>query len=137
MKRTAAAILILILIPVLLPAREIKHETKVGAQFAYYPDNHDGADSDNGFEPMNYSPEELPDDYSLPSGDEGRDLGNGFGTVEFKTFIDHSITMPFLTGSGPLTKGNNVKFSFRGNLAPVIASVEAKAVLTPCSFFEL
>ncbi len=135
-KKAAAVILFVCVGAVFLPAREIKHETKLGAQFAYYFDDHEGAESDNGFELPDYSPEELPEGYVLPAGDEGRDLGNGFGSVEFKTFIDHSITVPVLTGSGPLTKGNSVKFSFRGNLAPVIASVEAKAVLTPVAFLN-
>ncbi|QEN06919.1 hypothetical protein EXM22_02510 [Oceanispirochaeta crateris] len=138
MKKQFVVLLLLILSVSFLTAGETQHQTSWGVDFAYYLDDNKGKNSDNGFAWPSYSPVEVPDTYPIGS-DEGRELGSGWGSVELQLYIDHTITVPFLQGTSPLTKDNNIKFGFRGSLAPVVAYVQTKAVITPIAFlnFEL
>jgi len=114
----------------------IVRSTSWGLEAAYYTDDHEGLDS-GGFVFPNYTPSPLPGVYTLPGVDPGRDLGSGWGSVEFQALVRHSIQMPFLQGDGPLTSGNNIQFNFRGNLAPVVAGIQASALWTPIAFLQL
>jgi len=117
-------------------ADEVEHTTKAGVEFAYYVDDHRGQDSDGGWSWPNYVPKEVPDDFVPIGNDEGRVLGSGWGSLELQAYLQHSIKVPVMQGSGPLTKDNNITFSFKGSLAPVVAYVQAKTVLTPIAFLN-
>jgi len=129
-------VMMLTLTASLVSAVEFDHQSSWGIEFAYYADSHKGKNAENGFEWPDYSPEELPSGYLLPAGDEGRDLGSGWGSVELQAYYDHTMTMPFTQGTGALTKDNNVKFSFRAYLAPVVTYVQARATYTPIAFLN-
>lgn len=119
-------------------ADEITHQSYWGAEFAYYADSNEGQNADKGFEWPSYTPEEIPPGYQLPEGglDKGRDLGSGWGAVELQLYAGHTVTIPFLQGSGPLTKGNNIQLDARGYLAPVVAYIETRATFTPIAFLN-
>ena len=109
-------------------------------QVAYYFDNNRGADSDSALVWPSYSPVEAPDTYpvinSYGAEDGGRDLGTGWGGAELQVSYEHRIKIPVLTGADALTKNNNVLFTLKTNLAPVIAEAEFKAKLTPIAFLN-
>jgi len=139
MKQTLiiAAICILMMVPVFA---EVETTTKFGADAAYYPDQHSGYDAD-GFVGFDYStiakPAASDPDYTYPAGDEGRDLGSGWGGVEAQVWMTHSIKMPFMVIDGPLTSGNNVNFKFKAELSPVTTGLSASVVLTPLALLQL
>jgi hypothetical protein len=136
LKKQFVVLLIFIISVAFISAKEITQQSSWGVEFAYYLDDNDGKNANNGFTWPHYSPIEVPSSSYPDDLDEGRPLGSGWGSVELQVYLDHTITVPFLQGSGPLTKGNNVQFGFRGYLAPVVAYAQAKAVITPIAFLN-
>ncbi len=109
-----------------------------GIDAAYYIDDHAGLEAGSFVFP-DYTPSVKPDtgDYTYGSGDEGRDLGSGWGGAELQAWFKHSIKVPFLAGEGPLSTGNNLNFIFKANLAPVIAGFSFSTVWTPLALLQL
>lgn len=137
MKKYIVVLLVLILsTPALFAVDEITHQTFWGTEFAYYADSNEGQNATGGFEWPDYTPEERPEDFVPIGGDEGRPLGSGWGAVELQLFAGHSVTIPFLQGSGGMTKDNNVKLQVKGYLAPVVTYLEATASFTPIAFLK-
>ncbi len=117
----------------------VEHETSIGAEFAYYFDDHSGYGQTGGFAPPNYSPVSAPGSFSPEVGDVARTLGSGWGSAEIQLYLNHKITMPFLQGEGALVEDNNIKFDFNLYVAPVAAYLKAAVIFTPIAFlnFEL
>ncbi|MBI9103317.1 MAG: hypothetical protein JEY99_12945 [Spirochaetales bacterium] len=115
---------------------EVETTTKVGADAAYYPDQHAGYGA-GSFVPFDYTPVDPPDGFPLAAGDGGRTLGSGWGGVEATSWFSHSIKMPFMVMDGPLTSGNNLNFKFKANLSPVTGDLGASVVLTPVAVLQL
>ena len=116
----------------------VERSTSFSVQGAYYlPDNKGYGVSDGSFAPITYEPEPLPGGFLPIGADLGRDLGSTWGPAEIQFLLTHRIRVPFLAGSGPMTSGNNVTFSFTGALTPVSTRLEARANLTPIAFLDL
>ena len=56
---------------------------------------------------------------------------------EAKLSLSQSFTFPFLQGSGPLTRGNNIKTGIAAEVSPVSLAGVAQAIWTPIAFLEL
>ena len=116
----------------------IERSTSLSIDGAYYLPDHEGYGVTNGgFAPITYSPLAAPPGYTLTPPDEGRSLGSSWGPAEIQVKLRHTIKVPFLTGSGPLTAGNHAAFSITGALTPVSARLELGATLTPVAFLNL
>ncbi len=105
-----------------------------GLQSAYYFPHQEGLNARRGFDPVAYAIAGRPDSLILPSGDGGRDLGTGWGSVELQGWIDRTLTLPFLRGDGPLTRDNNVAVNGRWNLSPATTDLNLSLSLTPVAF---
>ena len=117
-------------------AEGVERSTSLSVEGAYYlPDNKGYGVSDGGFAPIAYDPVENTAFSSAP--DLGRDLGSAWGPAEIQLLLTHRIRVPFLVGSGALTSGNNVTFSFTGALTPVSTRLETRVNLTPIAFLDL
>jgi hypothetical protein len=113
------------------------HEVNCISQFSdYLPDNEGFGVSDGGFAPITYDPESLPGSFTPIGTDQGRDLGSTWGPAEIQLLLTHRIRVPFLVGSGALTSGNNVTFSFTGALSPVSTRLETRVNFTPIAFLD-
>ena len=134
MKKLLGFVLVCFLCTLPLMA-EVESVTTFGVDGAYYTDDHRGYDGDS-FAVPDYTPVEIPDGYSLASGDAGRELGSGWGSAEAKAWLSHAIKVPFLAGDNPLTSGNNLNFKFLGSLSPVTADLEFKTVFTPIAMLQ-
>jgi len=119
----------------ILPLIAQEQSKSLSIQFAYYPDNHSGGDG-AGFNSPDYHPLTMPDAYVLPSGDPGRELGSGWGSLELQGSYSQSIFYPFLQGNSALTKDNNLELQIKTNLSPVTLNLESKAVITPIAFLK-
>ena len=133
-----AAICLVIAVSTAALAEEVERSTSFSVEGAYYlPDNKGYGVSDGGFAPITYSPEPLPAGYAAPTlFDDGRDLGSSWGPAEIQFLLTHRIRVPFLAGSGALTSGNNLTFSFTGALTPVSTRLETRVNLTPIAFLD-
>ena len=133
-----AAICLVIAVSTAALAEEVERSTSFSVEGAYYlPDNKGYGVSDGGFAPITYSPEPLPAGYAAPTlFDDGRDLGSSWGPAEIQFLLTHRIKVPFLVGSGALTSGNNLTFSFTGALTPVSTRLETRVNLTPIAFLD-
>jgi hypothetical protein len=135
-------VLLVLLVALLLPfsasGEGLERFTSLSIEAAYYfPDNQGYGVSDCGFAPISYSPVPIPPSF-IPKGlDQGRVLGSSWGPGKIQVLLSHTIQVPFLAGSGPLTKGNNAAFSITGALTPVSARLELAAKLTPIAFLVL
>ncbi|MBF9014229.1 MULTISPECIES: hypothetical protein [unclassified Oceanispirochaeta] len=137
MKKCFVVLLVLFLsVPSVFALDEITHQTSWGAEFAYYADSNEGQNATGGFEWPDYTPEDLPPDFVPIDGDAGRPLGSGWGAVELQLFAGHTVTVPFLQGSGAMTKDNNIQFGVKAYIAPVVAYVETKVSFTPIAFLN-
>jgi len=132
-------VLCLVLIfPWLAVSEEVERSTSLSIEGAYYFDDNKGYGvSDGGFAPISYTPEPLPGSYFSVGNDDGRDLGSGWGAAEIQALLIHRIKVPFLTGTGALTSGNNVSFAITGALSPVSTRLELRATLTPIAFLNV
>ncbi len=119
------------------PHKKIEHQSSMGVEMVYYPDHNEGQNRKDGFDPPSYKPIEKPGSHVLPAGDKGRPLGTGWGGAKFQVYAAHSIKVPLLQGTSPLTKDNNIHFFFRVDAAPVILNFRTKAVFTPLAFLNL
>ena len=117
----------------------IERTTSLTVEGAYYLPNHQGYGVPNGgFAPISYRPVEVPGSFTPPTPeDKGSALGSTWGPAEIQVLLNHTIQVPFLAGSGPLTEGNNVTFSVAGALTPVSSRLELQAALTPIAFLEV
>jgi hypothetical protein len=115
---------------------EITPKYRWGLELAYYFPNQGGLNNTGGFEPISYDTAEIPATFTPIGTDEGRKLGNGWGAVEFQGWVDGSLTIPFLQGSGALTRGNNLKITEKINLSPVTAGSTTTFTLTPIAFLN-
>ena len=114
----------------------IEHTTTLSVEGAYYLPDHKGYGvADGGFAPISYGLVEVPGSFVPIDGDQGRALGS-WGPAEIQVLLKHTIEVPFLTGSGPLTEDNNATFDFTGALTPVSLRAELEAALTPIAFLE-
>lgn len=131
-------VLCLVLIfPSLAVSEEVERSTSLSIEGTYYFDDNKGYGvSDGGFAPISYTPEPLPGSYVSIGNDDGRDLGSGWGAAEIQALLTHRIVVPFLTGTGALTSGNNVTFAITGALTPVSTRLELRATLTPIAFLN-
>jgi hypothetical protein len=103
---------------------------------AYSPANNYGYGiGDGDFAPISYDPVENTVFSSLPDG--GRDLGSPWGSAKIQALLSHRVAVPFLTGEGPLTSGNNIAFTVTGALSPVSTRLEAQTTLTPIAFLNV
>jgi hypothetical protein len=119
-------------------SEQVQRSTSFSVEGAYYlPDNKGYGVSDGGFAPITYTPEPLPGSFVAIGIDQGRDLGSTWGPAEIQFLLTHRIRVPFLAGSGPMTSGNNVTFSFTAALTPVSTRLEARANLTPIAFLDV
>ena len=119
------AIYLLLIVSTAALTEGVERSTSFSFEGAYYIDDNKGYGvSDGGFAPISYDPVEDP----------GRNLGSGWGSAEIQALLTHRIRVPFLVGSGTLTSGNNVTFSFTAALTPVSARLETRANLTPIAF---
>ena len=119
---------LLLFFPSLAAAEEVERSTSLSIEGAYYFDDNKGYGvSDRGFAPITYTPEPLPGSFVSPTSfDDGRDLGSGWGAAEIQALLTHRIVVPFLTGPGALTSGNNVTFAITGALTPVSTRLELR-----------
>src|SRR6056297_338795 len=107
-------------------------ENRLIVDFAWYPANLGGYKI-TGYSPLDYST--VPaEDFPLP-GDESRDLGGQAfeGQVKFV----HSLRMPWMSGTGPLTSGNSLEVQLRGEISPVSVNTVVRTVLTPLAVVKL
>ncbi len=126
-KPILTAIYLLLIVSTAALTEGVERSTSFSIEGAYYIDDNKGYGvSDGGFAPISYDPVEDP----------GRNLGSGWGSAEIQALLTHRIRVPFLVGSGTLTSGNNVTFSFTGALTPVSARLETRVNLTPIAFFD-
>ena len=116
-------------------AQGTEHQTSWGFEGAYYPPHNQGWNSDGWVSPS-YTPVSEPNDFVSVGLDEGRELGNTWGSVKAQGWVAHKLTLPVLQGKGPLTSGNNLSLNFRGELSPVTAGVSARAIMTPVAFLN-
>jgi hypothetical protein len=136
-KSLVCILCLLLVVSTAARADRVERSTSFSVEGAYYlPDNKGYGVSDGGFNPISYTPEHLPGSYVPIGNDEGRDLGSTWGPAEIQFLLTHRIKVPFLEGSGALTSGNNVTFSFTGALTPVSTRLEARANLTPIAFLD-
>jgi len=133
-KRILSTIIIIIIISGTVFAAE--SSTFWGAEGAVYIDDNKGYGIDGGFAPISYIPKSDPGTYPLVSGDDGRDLGSGWGAVKALVYISHEIKLPYLQGSGSLTSGNNILYKFKGTFSPVSLNAIASATITPLAFLK-
>ncbi|MDC7222322.1 MAG: hypothetical protein PQJ60_01205 [Spirochaetales bacterium] len=133
-----AFLALICLSPVSLHSQETEEISwRWGLQSAYYLPNQDGYENQNGWAPISYSTEELPTSFSSIGLDEGRDLGNGWGAAELQGWIDGTKVYPFLQGSGPLTRDNNLTVTGKMDLSPATADLNLSFKLTPVAFLVL
>lgn len=109
---------------------EIKHDFGISIGFAYILPNHEGLDSNNGWAPINYNISEKPASFVNIADDEGRELGNEYGTPFIFASGTYSLIIPMLTGNGGLTEGNNLNISTTVSANPVSAGLDVTATLT-------
>ncbi len=57
--------------------------------------------------------------------------------LEAAAGLTETITVPFMTGDGPLTRGNNVKFKLGVEVSPATVNGSLETVWTPAAFLEL
>jgi len=136
------SILLVLLAALLLPGSAsgegLERFTSLSIEAAYYFPDHQGYGvGDCGFAPISYSPVPIPSPFPSIGLDQGRALGSSWGPAEIQALLSHTIQVPFLAGSGPLSKGNNAAFSITGALTPVSARLELAAELTPIAFLVL
>lgn len=116
-------------------AADIEQTTSINFQAAYYLDDNGGYGvADGGFAPISYTPQT-----GSPSvgGDSGRDLGSGWGSVEAKPFLNHTIKIPMLTVPGnALMADNNLKVDLSLGISPVSASGDIGLTFTPIAFLN-
>ncbi len=110
--------------------------TYFGAVGAYYFDDNKGDTINNGFSPISYSPVTNPGTYPLAAGDDGRDLGSGWGGAEAKTSITHKIKVPFMQGTGVMTSDNSILYQLKGELSPVSINAIFSTTITPIAFLN-
>jgi len=129
--RTSLLVLLYTSFSISLFGEGVEHETSIGAEFAYYFDDHSGYDDGKvgGFVVPNYN--QIP----APTASD-RALGSGWGSVELQLYLNHKITVPFLEGEHELTEDNNVKFNFNLYVAPVALYGKAAAIFTPIAFLN-
>jgi hypothetical protein len=128
---------IFLALPFQAPAEGMERSTSLKVEGAYYFDNNEGYGvSDGGFAPISYSPVEPPG-VTFNGNDQGRELGSGWGSAKIQVLLNHTIKVPYLTGPGPLTSGNNLAFSITGALTPVSTRFELETTLTPIAFLNV
>ena len=127
---------LLLIFPSLAVAEEVERSTSLSIEGAYYIDDNKGYGvGDGGFAPITYTPVDKIG--SFPAPDDGRDLGSGWGAAEIQALLTHKVKVPFLSGAGALTSGNNVTFAITGALTPVSTRLELRATLTPIAFLNV
>ena len=143
MKYILVVFCLLLIFPSLVLADGTERRTTFSVEGAYYlPDNKGYGVRDGGFAPITYSPQPLSGSSFTPivgpdGTDDGRDLGSTWGPAEVQFLVTHRIKMPFLVGSGALTKDNNMAFALTGALTPVSARLESQVTLTPIAFLNV
>jgi len=122
--------------PSLAVSEEVERSTSLNIEGTYYFDDNKGYGvSDGGFAPISYTP--VKKTGPIDADDDGRDLGSGWGAAEIQALLTRRIVVPFLTGTGALTSGNNVTFAITGALTPVSTRLELRATLTPIAFLNV
>ena len=66
----------------------------------------------------------------------GYELGKSWGGVELGLYANYSLIAPFLTNDNFLFKGNNIKFTLRGELTPVSLNAGMDVTITPIAFLQ-
>lgn len=113
----------------------IEHSNSLQVFAVYYFPDQEGYGVDGGFAPISY--DVVPKDEAEHRDDDpGRDIGSTWGSVKANAVYAHTIKFPFLTGPGPLTKGNNLSIKLGGDLSPVSVNAMTEVKLTPVAFFN-
>ena len=120
----------------LFGVEDVEHETSIGAEFAYYFDDHSGYGQNGGFVSPDYNPVDAYAGFPTAPEDTDRTLGSGWGSAEFQTYLNHKITMPFLQGEDELTKDNNAVINLNLYVAPVAVYLKTSAKFTPIAFLN-
>lgn len=116
-------------------AEETEHSTTLQIYGVYYFPDQKGYGTDGGFLPVSY--QVVPaDDLTHVTDDPGRSIGSTWGSVQGNAVLTHTITVPFLVGTGPLTRGNKLSVDLFGELSPVSLNMGSKIALTPAAFFS-
>jgi hypothetical protein len=118
-----------------LYAKDIEHTNTLQLYGVYYFPDQEGYGIDGGFAPVSY--QKVPsDELDHHSNDPGRSLGSTWGSAKGNAVFDHTITIPVLTGTGALTRGNNLSIRLGGELSPVSLNAVTEVKLTPIAFFN-
>ncbi len=104
-------------------------------QGAYSFDNNYGWGVNGGWTPPSYTPIEK-DLGLLAPGDNGRNLGSGWGGAGIEALYKRSLKFPFLQGEGALLSGNNIKINLTAALNPISLRGESEVVFTPVAFLQ-
>lgn len=97
---------------------------------AYYIPDHMAYELSGDFAPVSYS--KISADNS-----NQRDLGSTWGSAEIKATYKLSLSKDFLTGGSALTKDNQLKYTFIGEISPVSIEAGAEVTLTPIAFLDI
>jgi hypothetical protein len=125
---------VLVLLGLSTLSAQAKTTRWIAGDLAWYPANLEGYGVEN-FAPIDYD-EVTKAELNVLGGisDEGRDLGGqGF---EARAVFGYETQLPFMEGTSPLTKDNNVKFRFTGEISPVTIAASAETVATPIAFLS-
>ena len=114
----------------------VESTTYWGAEGAVYIDDNRGYGITSGFAPISYTAIKDPGTYPLALGDDGRDLGSGWGALKAHAYIAREIKVPFLQGAGALRRDNNILYKFTGTFSPVTLNAIASATITPLAFLN-
>ena len=137
LKSLGCMLILMVTAPAAAAADGVERSTSLGVEGAYYlPDNKGYGVSGGGFAPLTYDPVENPGNTFDSGTDQGRDLGSTWGPAEIQLLLTHRIRVPFLVGSGALSSGNNVTFSFTGAVTPVSTRLETRVNFTPVAFLD-
>lgn len=117
----------------LMAEEKIEPQYRWGLETAYYFPHHG---TQAGFDPVNYGIAAIPQAFMPINGDEGRQLGTGWGALELQGWVDGSLVIPMLKGTSALTKGNHLKITEKINLSPATVGSTTTFTLTPIAFLN-
>jgi len=116
----------------------LKYRGHIKFVLTYYPAIHDGVNPGDHFGKIDYNSLDYTD-----NGDPDNEHHNGKGRIlnytgfEIKLYYQHDIIVPLLKGDHFLFSGNNITFSFLGEISPVSTNIGFEVTWLPIAFLYL
>lgn len=115
---------------------KLKFRGNVSFVWDYMTEYRDGLKYDNNYMDVDYSPLDCTDEDSeyKDADDPGRVIGGSWGGMQAKLYVNYSVIAPLLNFDNPLTKDNNIKFTFLTEISPITANFGGSVTFTPVAF---